>query len=32
MLAKINQIIREIPILRDASSKNVSALFMKDRE
>lgn len=32
MLAELNQIIKEIPIVRDASSRRLSSTFLEDRE
>jgi hypothetical protein len=32
MLAELNQIIKEIPIVRHASSKHLSSIFLEDRE
>ena len=32
MLAELSQIIKEIPIARDASSRQLSTVFLEDRE
>jgi len=32
MLAELDQIIKEIPIARDASSRQLSRIFLEDRE
>ncbi|MHB8523799.1 MAG: hypothetical protein ACYDH9_24010 [Limisphaerales bacterium] len=32
MLAELNQIIKEIPIARDASSRQLSSIVLEDRE
>ena len=32
MFAELNQTIKEIPIARDASSRQLSSVFLKDRE
>ena len=32
LLADLNQIIKEIPIVRHASSRQLSSIFLEDRE